>query len=84
MPPPTGQNEMRTFGSAAPLEEDVRELLAEARRRTLSLVADVSDDDLDRVHDPRAARLESPDQRPIDNAPDALTELWKQPAASHR
>lgn len=80
VPPPTGQNEMRTFGSAAPLEEDVRELLAEARRRTLSLSARVASS----ASRSRAARLESPDQRPIDNAPDALTELWQQPAASHR
>jgi len=33
------------------LSTDVRELLAEARQRTLALVADVSDEDLDRVHD---------------------------------
>jgi gamma-glutamyl hercynylcysteine S-oxide synthase len=38
------------------LSSDVRELLAEARLRTLALVADLSDDDLDRVHD----RLMSP------------------------
>ena len=38
------------------LSTDVRELLAEARLRTLALVADVSDGDLDRVHD----RLMSP------------------------
>ena len=32
-------------------------MLAEARRRTLTLIADVSDDDLDRVHDPLMSPL---------------------------
>ena len=36
---------------------DVRELLAEARRRTLALVESVSDADLDRVHDPLMSPL---------------------------
>jgi iron(II)-dependent oxidoreductase len=39
------------------LSSDVRELLAEARRRTLALVASVSDEDLDRVHDPLMSPL---------------------------
>ena len=39
------------------LSSDVRELLAEARRRTLALVESVSDDDLDRVHDPLMSPL---------------------------
>ena len=39
------------MSSGALLSTDVRELLAEARLRTLALVAEVSDDDLDRVHD---------------------------------
>ncbi len=34
------------------LAEHVHELLAEARRRTLALVVDVTDDDLNRVHAP--------------------------------
>jgi iron(II)-dependent oxidoreductase len=37
--------------------EHARELLAEARRRTLALVAKVSDDDLNRVHDPLMSPL---------------------------
>jgi len=39
------------------LSSDVRELLAEARRRTLALVESVSDEDLDRVHDPLMSPL---------------------------
>ena len=39
------------------LSTDVRELLVDARRRTLALVARVSDDDLDRVHDPLMSPL---------------------------
>ena len=39
------------------LSTDVRELLAEARRRTLALVEHVSDEDLDRVHDPLMSPL---------------------------
>jgi gamma-glutamyl hercynylcysteine S-oxide synthase len=39
------------------LSTDVRELLAEARRRTLALVESVSDEDLDRVHDPLMSPL---------------------------
>jgi gamma-glutamyl hercynylcysteine S-oxide synthase len=36
---------------------DVRELLTEARQRTLALVENVSDEDLDRVHDPLMSPL---------------------------
>jgi len=43
--------------SGALLSTDVRELLAEARLRTLALVADVSDENLDRVHDPLMSPL---------------------------
>ena len=39
------------------LPTDVREQLAEARRRTLALVASVSEEDLDRVHDPLMSPL---------------------------
>src|SRR5215210_2149561 len=39
------------------LSTDVRELLAEARRRTIALVASVMDEDLDRVHDPLMSPL---------------------------
>jgi gamma-glutamyl hercynylcysteine S-oxide synthase len=39
------------------LSTDVRELLAEARERTLALVESVSDEDLDRVHDPLMSPL---------------------------
>ena len=38
--------------AAALLSADVRELLSDARRRTLALVESVSDEDLNRVHDP--------------------------------
>jgi iron(II)-dependent oxidoreductase len=39
------------------LSTDVRELLAEARRRTLALVEHVTDENLDRVHDPLMSPL---------------------------
>jgi gamma-glutamyl hercynylcysteine S-oxide synthase len=39
------------------LSTDVHELLADARRRTLALVENVSDEDLDRVHDPLMSPL---------------------------
>ncbi len=39
------------------LSTDIRELLAEARSRTLALVASVSDEDLDRVHNPLMSPL---------------------------
>jgi iron(II)-dependent oxidoreductase len=48
---------MRSLGGAVPLEDDIRELLEEARHRTLALVADVADDDLNRVHDPLMSPL---------------------------
>jgi gamma-glutamyl hercynylcysteine S-oxide synthase len=43
--------------AAALLSADVRELLSDARRRTLALVESVSDEDLNRVHDPLMSPL---------------------------
>jgi gamma-glutamyl hercynylcysteine S-oxide synthase len=51
------QNDTRPLGGVVMLEQDIRELLDDARRRTLALVADVTDDDLDRVHDPLMSPL---------------------------
>src|SRR6188474_218565 len=47
----------RTVPAATLLSADVRELLSEARRRTLALVESVSDEDLNRVHDPLMSPL---------------------------
>jgi gamma-glutamyl hercynylcysteine S-oxide synthase len=43
--------------SAVLLSRDAREVLADARQRTLELVASVGDQDLDRVHDPLMSPL---------------------------
>jgi gamma-glutamyl hercynylcysteine S-oxide synthase len=55
---PPHQLETLPRGGAESLDRNaIREALAEARERTLALVAPVSDDDLNRVHDPLMSPL---------------------------